>query len=117
MLKGAASILRSERPALLIESEERHRPNAVADMHAFLTGLGYCGLFLAEGELTPTSLFEASVHQNPANMGGWKSGWVRTGLYVNNFMYVEAPRVSEFASLAKRVLRDEACVANTRELQ
>jgi FkbM family methyltransferase len=107
VLKGAVSILRSEHPALLIEAEERHRTNAVSDMHAFLSGFGYCGFFLVEGKLMPMSLFEASAHQNPANIGGWKSGWARTGLYVNNFIYVEAARASEFASLAKRVLHAE----------
>lgn len=115
VLKGAVSILHSERPALLIEAEERHRPNTVADMHALLTGFGYCGFFLAEGELTPMSLFKASVHQNPANIGGWKSSWVRSGLYVNNFIYVEQTRASEFAELARGVLCTEMRFTGTRE--
>lgn len=108
VLKGAVSILRSERPALLIEAEERHRPNAVADVHTFLTGLDYCGFFLVEGDLAPMSRFEASVHQNPANIGGWKSGWVRSGLYINNFIYVEQSRASDFAELANGVLCAES---------
>ena len=117
VLRGAESILRSEHPALLIEAEERHRPGAVADMHAFLTGFGYSGFFLLEGELAPMSMFDASVHQNPENIGSWKSGWMRTGVYVNNFMYLEAPRASEFARLAERVLCAEASSADSSEPQ
>jgi FkbM family methyltransferase len=104
VLRGATSTLRSQRPALLIEAEDRHRPNAVADMDAFLRGLGYSGFFLAEGEITPMDRFQAGVHQNPANVGGWKSNWERSGLYINNFIYVAEPRASEFAGLAQQVL-------------
>jgi FkbM family methyltransferase len=108
VLRGAANTLRSERPALLIEAEERHRRNAVADMHAFLTGLGYSGFFVLDGELAPMARFKAGRHQNPANIGGWKSNWARSSLYINNFLYVEQSRASKFAELANAVLRAES---------
>ena len=105
VLRGAASTLRSQRPVLLIEAEERHRLNAVASIQSFLAELGYTGFFVVDRGVAPITRFEAAIHQNPANIGGWKSNYVRSGLYINNFIYVEQSRASEFAELANGVLR------------
>jgi FkbM family methyltransferase len=49
---GAIETLRRERPALLIESENRHVPGAVRDIHALLSANGYSGYVLDNSTLT-----------------------------------------------------------------
>ena len=51
VLKGAEATLRRDRPNLLIEAEERHRPNAIASLIDYLMPLGYHGFCLKDGKL------------------------------------------------------------------
>jgi FkbM family methyltransferase len=51
VLKGAEATLRRDRPNLLIEAEERHRPNAIASVIDYLIPLGYHGFCLKDGRL------------------------------------------------------------------
>jgi hypothetical protein len=90
VLKGATDTIARNRPALLVEAEERHHPNAVAEITGLLTGLGYSGYFVDGGAQRPIEEFDAVRHQDPANIGGWKDGWSTQGTYVNNFVYVPA---------------------------
>ena len=88
VLRGAVHTLERNRPALLVEAEERHHPNAVAAITELLAGLGYAGYFdLGDGRL-PIEEFDAAQHQNPANIGGREEGWAASGVYVNNFVFV-----------------------------
>lgn len=41
VLRGATDTLMRNRPTILVEAEERHRPNAVAEITTLLGGLGY----------------------------------------------------------------------------
>ena len=52
VLGGAEAILRRDRPNLIIEAEERHRPGAVASVRDFLAALGYRAHVLRNGELS-----------------------------------------------------------------
>ncbi|MBL8054621.1 MAG: FkbM family methyltransferase [Nitrospira sp.] len=92
VLKGARATIVREQPTLLVEIENRHKPNAVADVTAFLRGLGYTGFFLLENSVQPMAEFVVANHQNPANIGGWKSQWKRLGVYVNNFIFLPRGR-------------------------
>jgi FkbM family methyltransferase len=65
VLKGAAATLRTSHPRLLIEAEDRHRPNAVSSVVSFLEEMGYSGFFLSGRELQPISKFDTKVHQRP----------------------------------------------------
>ncbi|MFZ1988154.1 MAG: FkbM family methyltransferase [Alphaproteobacteria bacterium] len=82
-LQGAVSTIERDHPNLLIEAEERHRPNAVRSVADFLLVRGYKGLFLTEGSVIPIERFDPSVHQNVANLRGGAHP-----LYVNNFVFV-----------------------------
>lgn len=97
VLKGARATIVREQPVLLVEIENRHKPNAVADVTAFLGELGYSGFFLLEDSVRPMAEFDKASHQNPANIGGWKSRWERRGVYVNNFFFL--PRGREHSLL------------------
>ncbi|SFB18346.1 methyltransferase, FkbM family [Rhizobium sp. NFR07] len=59
VLKGAEAVLRRDRPNLLIEAEDRHRPNAVTSVIDYLAPLGYNAYFLKDARLRPFSNSEA----------------------------------------------------------
>lgn len=88
VLRGAADTITRNRPAVLVEAEERHHPNAVAAITEFLSGLGYAGYFDVGGTRRPVEEFDAAEHQNAANIGGREDGWAVRGLYVNNFVFL-----------------------------
>jgi FkbM family methyltransferase len=90
VLKGARSLLERDKPALIIESENRHRANAVHDVHSFLETLAYQCYFLHDGRLHPYSEFNANIHQNSNNVGDM--GKVPGQVYVNNFIFLGNPK-------------------------
>ena len=92
VLEGARDTILRSLPIILVESEERHRKGAVADITTFLRQLGYSGFFLLDGTLCPLDRFDPALHQDARNIGGWKQGWERRGTYVNNFLFVPIGR-------------------------
>lgn len=100
VLRGARSTIARERPVLLIEIEDRHKPNAVVDVTAYLEELGFSGFFLLADSVRPMAEFNKASHQNPANIGGWKSGWERRGVYVNNFFFLPKEREMSLSEAA-----------------
>lgn len=89
VLEGALATLERDRPALLIEAEERHRPNAVGALRALLEPLGYTGLFLASGRLVSIRAFDAARDQH---LGEGDEALLNSGRlpdrYVNNFIFI-----------------------------
>ena len=81
-LAGARGLLERDRPSLIVEAEDRHRPGAVDSVAAFLAGLGYRGAFLRAGTLRP-------LHEIAA--GGLGAGAAAAG--VNNFVFAARPEV------------------------
>ena len=83
VLTGAARLL-STKPIVIVESEERHRPGAPAQVRAILESHGLVGLMVVGTEVLPVSAFDATVHQSarPSLLGEVPDG------YVNNFIYV-----------------------------
>ena len=88
VLEGARDTIVKNSPIILVESENRHRKNAVADIAAFFRQLGYTGLYLLDGNMCSLDTFDEASHQNARNIGSWKQGWERRGTYVNNFLFV-----------------------------
>jgi FkbM family methyltransferase len=88
VLRGATATLTRHRPAIVVEAEERHHPNAVGEITRLLTGLGYAGYFDVDGARRPIDEFDAARHQDPANVGSREDGWAGRGVYVNNFVFV-----------------------------
>lgn len=68
VLHGARELLRRDRPTLLIEAAEQHRPGAVASVWKFLQPFGYRGWFSFGDARWDISAFELAVHQNLANI-------------------------------------------------
>jgi len=89
VLRGAEQLLKTQRPRLIIESENRHRQGAVEALFSYLGGLGYQGFMIDDGLLSSIQAFDAAVHQNVAalSIDALDQGAIRSG-YVNNFVFV-----------------------------
>jgi hypothetical protein len=53
VLEGGRDLIARDRPTLIIEAEDRHRPGAVDGLMSFLASFGYRGHFLDGGRLLP----------------------------------------------------------------
>jgi FkbM family methyltransferase len=74
VLRGAQRILRTSRPLLVFECENRHFENgSVNDVFGYLASIGYQGSFVCHREVRPISEFDASVHQRAEGDWFWKS--------------------------------------------
>ncbi|BCZ23084.1 FkbM family methyltransferase [Mycobacterium senriense] len=92
VLHGATETLTRHRPAIVVEAEERHHPNSVAEITALLDGLGYAGFFDLGGVRRPIIEFDPARHQDEANVGSRENGWAGRGIYVNNFVFLPENR-------------------------
>lgn len=93
VLAGAFATLARDRPALLVEIEERHAAGATTAVPALLADLGYEGWFLLGGELQPLATFRVDVHQRLEHAK--PPDGPRRGLYINNFVFT--PRAAATA--------------------
>ncbi|BBY24824.1 FkbM family methyltransferase [Mycobacterium stomatepiae] len=87
VLRGATDTLTRSQPTVVVEAEERHHPNAVAEITRLMIGLGYAGFFDLDDARRPIEEFDPARHQNPANVGSRENGWAARGTYVNNFTF------------------------------
>jgi FkbM family methyltransferase len=85
VLDGARKLLRKERPRLLIEAEERHRPDAVSSIRNFLQEYGFRGFYLADGRLHDIASFNQEEMQDFSNFSS--SRGVQGKNYINNFIF------------------------------
>jgi FkbM family methyltransferase len=92
VLAGAVETIAANRPAVLVESEDRHNPGAPARVADWFTALGYDGFFIRERLLRPVGML-APEDTHPEGLDG--------GVYINNFIYM--PR--EATDLVDRVRR------------
>lgn len=87
-VRGAAQLLATERPAVLVESEERHRSGAPTQLADILGDAGYEGWFVHRGEVLPVDRFDAASHQaEPPDVTGSVDS-----RYSHNFLYLPAER-------------------------
>jgi FkbM family methyltransferase len=87
VLEGARETLARSRPALLVESEARHRADGqVQPVFEILRGLGYVGHFYFGGRAVPLDQFDPAVHQRRGPGGKLPKA------YVNNFAFVHPRR-------------------------
>jgi FkbM family methyltransferase len=103
VLRGGRSTIKRCRPTMLIEIEERHKHNSIADVGEFLAALGYEGYFILDRQLLAMASFDPAIHQNHENIGGWKDNWQRYGVYVNNFIFVPPAGSARLAAAVRKV--------------
>ncbi len=89
VLLGAQAILHRDRPAILVEAEERHRPGAMQSIRGLLDPLGYHGFMLQDGRLSPISNFDPARDQSvpKEHLADLNAGRFK-GRYINNFLFV-----------------------------
>ena len=81
VLRGAVNILKTCHPLLLIEVEQRHHPEPIAQVFSWIEELGYQGSFFDTkmGSMRPIAHFSVDKHQQARDIGGTS--------YVNNFFF------------------------------
>jgi FkbM family methyltransferase len=84
VLRGAEATLQREGPTLLIEIEDRHAPDALARVSAWLHERGYQGFFVDGGHIIGVSALDKQRDQDPANVT--RRG--KVGRYINNFVFL-----------------------------
>jgi FkbM family methyltransferase len=97
VLRGAAGLISSCRPTILVESEERHRAGAVKATNDFLGELGYRGFFLNEGHLRRIESFEPARDQRLENAKP-----IQGAVYINNFLFIHQSRKSIVDKVVRR---------------
>jgi FkbM family methyltransferase len=80
VVAGAVETLKRERPALIIESEDRHKAGAPRRLAERLGGLGYGAYYLRGGELREFATLTAEMTDAAVLERG--------GEYINNFIFV-----------------------------
>ena len=85
VLRGAAGVLARDRPALLVEVEERHKPGAITAVRKLLGEFGYRGYFFRDRLLHRIESFSAEAYQDVARIGEKIHGELA---YVNNFVFL-----------------------------
>jgi FkbM family methyltransferase len=92
VIVGGEELIRRCRPILLVEVENRHRPDAVRSMVTRMNGLGYSGFFLNEGVLTSISAFDPAEHQPQSVAEELFAGKRPSKRYINNFIFLPTSR-------------------------
>jgi FkbM family methyltransferase len=99
VLEGAIGTLTHDKPVVIVECEERHHAGGVERTFSLLEGLGYRGYFLQKGILRDGREFDPKVLQDVDKAS---SGQIRTGEYINNFIFIHPERNSSLSRLRER---------------
>ena len=90
VLEGSFKLIERDRPNLLIEIEDRHKPNSVRDINEFLMKYDYEGYFFLDDHLVSMVSFDSKLHQNFGS---------ENGKYVFNFIFVHHSAIPQIAHL------------------
>jgi len=83
VIEGGLKLLKTTRPKLLIECENRHLSNGtIFDVFQLLTDIGYKGYFFLNNQRQSLDLFQVDVHQKT----GVGRFWADKD-YINNFIF------------------------------
>ena len=86
VLRGGRGLLQRDKPRVLVEVEERHKPGTTQGVFRFMRDLGYEGCFVAGSAILPVSEF--SVHDHQAGAGIEPLEERATDAYVRNFLFL-----------------------------
>lgn len=82
VLRGGRETLRRDRPAILVECEERHRPGTLEELFGWMREEDYRGFFLRGGALRPLAEFDPHKDQASGERGA------PVGSYIMNFLFL-----------------------------
>jgi FkbM family methyltransferase len=91
VLEGAAALIATQRPILMIELMESFNPGAVTRLSAQFAAQSYDCFFLSQGVLKPAAEFDPARDQN-----------VNGGAYIVNFLFIPAERKEHVRGLLAR---------------
>jgi FkbM family methyltransferase len=103
VIRGAARIIAADHPVVIVEAEERHRPGAVTELRAVLSGYGYDGWFLRGGRVLNMSEFD--VRRDQPSHGVTGGTRTRRDRYINNFIFIHRDDTRRARLLRRRGLR------------
>jgi FkbM family methyltransferase len=87
VVAGGLRLLERARPALLIESEERHHFGSLRKLEALLAPLKYEGYFVMDRKLQPIASFDFSLYQDRASITADGTARLPGRHYINNFLF------------------------------
>lgn len=93
VLNGATALLKRDKPNLIVELENRHRPDAIGQAVQLLHDLGYECFFVKNSRIEPYATFDETVDQvlgAPA------------GQYINNFVFVHQSNRQLIGAMMRR---------------
>jgi FkbM family methyltransferase len=92
VLRGGEKTLRRGRPALVLEIEERHRPDGgVAEVFDYLDGIGYEGRAVRHDSIVPLEQFDVERDQLAHLRAGEAAAHDMPRDYVNTFLFTAVP--------------------------
>ena len=97
-LEGAAELLGTDRPTLLIEIEQRHQEGDITETFAFLGDLGYEGHALRGDALGPLAEFDVERDQLAYVRADPDAAVMPRG-YVNDFLFVHRDRAVDLSGV------------------
>jgi FkbM family methyltransferase len=98
VLRGGFGLLRSCRPILSVELEERHRPGSTRDVPDLLRPLGYAGFFELYGDWRPIESLDIGTMQRGSPS---PAAFEVSDPYVFTFYFVPTERVRELGALGR----------------
>lgn len=87
VLRGAETTVRANRPALMVEIEERHRNRPVTEAFELLASWDYDGYVVSGGGLRPLAAFDIDRDQRSHLVDGRLPLRVPAG-YLNDFLFL-----------------------------
>ncbi len=92
VLEGGKAFLAKQRPVVLIETQDSHKPGAPDAVRSFFEGLGYCGVFIFRKKTYPISELTAAM----TDERHLSRPIPRKDMpYVNNFIYFPTQALAE----------------------
>ena len=96
VLEGAARILRHDKPTVLVEVEERHKPGSIAAVRRLMERFGYSGFFIFRARLRSIDDFTYDMQ----NLSELSRNARRLDMnYVNNFIYIHESRKGDWPEI------------------
>ena len=106
VLRGGRSLLRTARPIISVELEERHQTGCTYAVPAFLDALGYACYFELAGELQPFARFDRATMQQASRS---PASHDYSDPYVNCFYFLPVEKEAELLALpAKPIAKERA---------
>jgi hypothetical protein len=82
------SLIKRDRPNILVESEERHRPGSLKMIRDLLEPVGYQGYFVFGKEFVEIEQFSLDRMQSLSSLKADGTDRLAENLYINNFIFL-----------------------------